>query len=126
MQQAKDKITSFTMLNAWKKAHFLVLGVYKATESFPSIEQFGLTSQIRRSVISITSNIAEGFSRITLPDKAHFYTMALGSTTEVQNQLLASRDLKFLEENKFKSLADLTVEVHKLLNGLIKSLKVVA
>ena len=123
MQQAKEKITSFTMLIAWKKAHSLVLGVYKATESFPANEQFGLTSQIRRAVISITSNIAEGFSRHTLADKSHFYSMALGSSTEVQNQLLAARDLKFLDNTVFNELAAISIEVNKLINGLIKSLR---
>jgi four helix bundle protein len=122
MQQAK--ITSFTDLNAWQKGHMLVLGVYEATDNFPASEQFGLSSQIKRAVVSITSNIAEGFSRRTLNDKSHFYHMALGSCTEVQNQLLIAKDLKFLSIDIFKKLADLSVEVHKLLNGLIKSLKV--
>ena len=119
-----SKITSFTDLNAWQRGHDLVLGVYESTGSFPSSEQFGLSSQIKRAVVSITSNIAEGFSRRTLADKTHFYYMALGSCTEVQNQLLIAKDLKFLEKDLFKKLADLSIEVHKLLNGLIKSLKV--
>jgi four helix bundle protein len=119
----KSKITSFTQLEAWKKAHRLVLGIYRDTGNFPAAEQFGLTSQLRRAVISITSNIAEGFSRQTKLDKIHFYHMALGSCTEVQNQLIASRDLRFLPKADFAKLADLSIEVHKLLNGLIKSLK---
>jgi four helix bundle protein len=125
MQQAveKQKIASFTQLIAWQKAHALVVDVYKATDQFPAVEQFGLTSQIKRAVISITSNIAEGFSRQTKPDKIHFYHIALGSCTEVQNQLMAARDLEFLSVSEFKNLADLSVEVHKILNGLIKSLK---
>lgn len=122
MQQGQ-KVVSFTQLVAWQKAHMLVLGVYKTTENFPQSEQFGLTSQIRRAVISITSNIAEGFSRQTQADKAHFYSIALGSCTEVQNQLIASRDLKFMTNTVFKPLAELSVEVHKIINGLIKSLR---
>lgn len=117
------KITSFTKLNAWKKAHVLVLAVYKVTGHFPGSEQFGLTSQLKRAVISITSNIAEGFNRQTKPDKIHFYHMALGSCSEVQNQLIAARDLKFIKSADFQYLASLSVEVHKLLNGLIKALK---
>ncbi|MBX6334998.1 four helix bundle protein, partial [Candidatus Saccharibacteria bacterium] len=66
---------------------------------------------------------AEGFSRQTKSDKIHFYHMALGSSTEVQNQLLAARDLGFLSKQQFAALADLSIEVNKLLNGLIKSLK---
>jgi four helix bundle protein len=120
----RQKITSFTQLKSWQKAHALVLGVYRVTEKFPSNEQFGLTSQIRRAVISITSNIAEGFSRRTKADKAHFYSMALGSCTEVQNQLIASRDLKFMHPTVFQPLAELSVEVNKLINASIKALKV--
>lgn len=62
---AAEKITSFTGLKVWQRAQSLVLGVYKTTEAFPAAEQFGLTNQIRRAVISITSHIAEGFSRRT-------------------------------------------------------------
>lgn len=120
---AKETITFFTDLKAWQKGHLLVLGVYKATAAFPQNEQFGLTSQLKRAVISITSNIAEGFSRQTKADKIHFYHIALGSCTEVQNQLIAVKDLTFLVPHDFESLYPLSVEVHKILNGLIKSLK---
>src|SRR5690554_2846085 len=116
-----EKISSFTQLKAWQKGHALVLDVYDATNAFPQSEQFGLTAQIKRAVLSITSNIAEGFSRQTKSDKIHFYHMALGSSTEVQNQLLAARDLGFLSKQQFAALADLSIEVNKLLNGLIKS-----
>lgn len=116
-----EKISSFTQLKAWQKSHELVLGVYKSTDSFPSSESFGLTSQIKRAVVSITSNIAEGFSRRTRADKVNFYHMALGSCTEVQNQLIIARDLKYIKTEIFSVLADISVEVHKLINGLIKS-----
>jgi four helix bundle protein len=119
----KDKITSFTKLKAWQKAHLLVLGVYGATKYFPADEQYGLTAQMKRAVISITSNIAEGFSRQTKADKIHFYHMALGSSTEIQNQLVAAKDLRFLPTSEFNSLAALSVEANKLLNGLIKSMR---
>lgn len=120
---AADKIQKFTDLIAWQEAHALVLGVYKATDEFPSKEQFGLTSQMRRAVISVTSNIAEGFSRQTKADKIHFYVMAHGSTTEIQNQLLAARDIGYLKRTLFDQLANQTVRVHKLITGLIKSIK---
>jgi four helix bundle protein len=100
-----------------------VLAIYKATKNFPSNEQFGLTSQIRRAVVSITSNLSEGFSRQTIADKTHFYAMSLGSSTEVQNQLLIARDLSFLPKTDFERLAALSIEVNKLVNGLIKSLR---
>lgn len=112
------KITSFTDLYAWQEGHKLVLMVYKATDSFPSKEQFGLTSQMRRAALSITSNIAEGFSRGTVNDKVHFYLIAQGSLTELQNQLIVARDIEYMQREVFKSIAEQTIVVNKLLNGL--------
>jgi four helix bundle protein len=117
------KIKSFTDLNTWKEAHLLVLEIYKLTQKFPKDEQFGLTNQIRRAVVSITSNVAEGFSRNSYKEKAQFYSMALGSLTEVQNQLLIAKDLRYVTRNEFLNLADKTITVSKLLNGLIKKSK---
>lgn len=119
----QGKIQSFTDLHAWQEAHSLVLSVYKMTHKFPREEQFGLTNQIRRALISITSNIAEGFSRNSYKEKAQFYSMALGSLTEVQNQLLIAKDLNYITNDEFLSLADRTIIVSKLLNGLIKKSK---
>ena len=119
----KPKIQSFTDLNAWKVAHRLVLSIYACTKEFPRDEQFGLTNQLRRAVVSVSSNIAEGFSRTTYKDKAHFYTTALGSLTEVQNQILIARDVAYMSSENFKRIANETIMVSKLLNGLIKSSK---
>src|SRR6185369_8303752 len=119
----QDKIRQFTDLFAWQEAHKLVLLVYEVTKTFPKEELFSLTNQIRRAVVSITSNIAEGFSRQTYKDKVHFYVMALGSLTEVQNQLFIARDLKYLSEENFTKANDQTIKVSKILNGLIKSSK---
>ena len=116
----KKKIESFTDLIAWREGHKLVLEIYKSTKAWPKEELFGLISQIRRAVVSITSNLDEGFSRSTLKDKANFYTMALGSLTETQNQLLIARDLGYLENKLFHPLAQRTVVISKLTNGLIK------
>lgn len=117
------KIVSFTGLIAWQEAHKLVLQVYKLTRGFPREELFCLVNQIRRAVISISSNIAEGFSRISYPEKTRFYSIAQGSLTELQNQLLAARDLGYLNEDEFKKVAEQTILTHKLINGLIKSSK---
>jgi len=116
-----EKIKSFTDLNAWKESHRLVLMVYKTTKDFPSDERFGLSNQLRRAVVSISSNIAEGFSRRSQEDKNHFYFMAQGSNTEVQNQLLIARDVGYINKDNFKENANQTVVVNKLINGLIKS-----
>ncbi|MFH1854861.1 MAG: four helix bundle protein [bacterium] len=115
------KIISFTDLEAWREGHKLVLEIYKLTATFPKEESFCLTSQIRRAAVSVTSNIAEGFSRRSYKDKIHFYFMALGSVTELQNQLLVSRDLSYISRDKFMRLSEISIKVHKLLNGLIKS-----
>jgi len=118
-----NKIKTFTDLLVWQKGHTLVLQIYACTQTFPVIEQFGLTNQIRRAGVSITSNIAEGFSRQSYKEKIQFYSIALGSVTEVQNQLLISRDLEYISKEEFKMLAVLTVEINKMLNGLIKNSK---
>ena len=118
------KIKSFTDLNAWKEGHKLVLEIYRITKLFPSEERFCLIDQMRRCCVSITSNIAEGFSRRTKKEKAQFFYMALGSVTELQNQLLISRDLDYLKAEVFTEIANRTVVVSKLVNGLIKSAKI--
>ena len=123
MNQEAIKIKSFTQLNTWKEAHRLVLDIYRLTKNFPREEQFGLTNQVRRAVISITSNIAEGFSRNSYKEKSQFYSMALGSLSEVQNQLLIARDLGYITQSEFTKLANQTITISKLLNGLIKKSK---
>ncbi|MEZ4156627.1 MAG: four helix bundle protein [Candidatus Paceibacterota bacterium] len=117
------KIKSFTDLIAWRRCHSLTLAIYKATSAFPKEEMFTLTSQMRRASVSTCSNIAEGFSRHSPKDRQHFYSMSLGSLTELQSQLLIARDLGHIKENGFKNLADMAIECSKLLNGLIKKTK---
>jgi len=118
-----NKITTFKDLNAWKEGHVLVLMIYKATRAFPREEMFALVSQMRRCAVSITSNIAEGFSRQSYKDKAYFYSLALGSLTELQNQILIARDIGYLAIEQFEFLDKKTITVHKILNGLIKKSK---
>src|SRR3989344_4175757 len=118
-----SKITNFKDLFAWQEGHKLVLLIYKLTESFPSKEQFGLTNQMRRAAVSITSNLAEGFSRRSYKDKSRFYSMALGSLTELQNQLLVAKDIGYLSMVSYEKTSEQTVIVSKLINGLIKKSK---
>ena len=118
------KIKSFTDLDAWKEGHKLVLIIYEQTKSFPKEEVFGLISQMRRCAVSITSNIAEGFSRQSFKEKIQFYAIAQGSVTELQNQLLIARDVGFITKDDFKNLAAQSVKVHKIINGLIKSSRI--
>ncbi|OQA39040.1 MAG: hypothetical protein BWY51_00557 [Parcubacteria group bacterium ADurb.Bin316] len=119
----EEKIKSFTDLICWQEGHKLVLDVYKITKLFPKEEMFGLVSQMRRCAVSITSNIAEGFSRYSYSDKARFYSISQGSVTELQNQLLIARDVGYLDNEKFNDIAKQSVLVHKLISGLIKKSK---
>lgn len=122
--QERAKIVKFTDLVAWQEGHKLVLEIYRITKNFPREEMFGLTSQIRRCAVSITSNIAEGFSRSSIKDKNYFYCISLGSITELQNQLVIARDLKYTSVEEFATIAERTILAHKLVNGLIKSNKI--
>jgi four helix bundle protein len=115
------KIQRFTDLIAWQKGHSVVIKIYKFTKLFPKEEIFVLVSQMRRCVISITSNIAEGFSRKNKKEKNQFYYIALGSTTELENQLIIAKDLGYISLGDFEKLMNDLDVVEKLLNGLLKS-----
>lgn len=119
----RTKIQSFTDLIAWQQGHALVLMLYSSTKLFPRDEDFALKHQIRKAAVSITSNIAEGFSRQSVRDKANFYTIALGSVTEIQNQILISRDVGYLTAERFDQLSKQSVSVCKILHGLITATK---
>lgn len=116
-------INYFTDLVVWKFSHSLVLEIYRLLQTFPNYEQFALSDQMRRSAVSITSNIAEGFSRKGKKEKQQFYYLSKGSLTELQNQLILSKDLKYLSVDTFSKLFESSMEIHKMLNGLIYSLK---
>lgn len=123
MNQESRKIKSFTDLIVWQQGHQLVLEIYTITKKFPKEELFGLTMQIRKAIISFTSNIAEGFSRSSYKEKMQFYSISLGSLTEVQNQLLVGRDLGYITKSKFTELAEKTINLNKMTNGLIRKSK---
>lgn len=124
MNNGDAKITSFTDLHAWQEGHRLVLDIYEITKCFPREEIFGLTNQMRRCAVSITSNIAEGFSRQSYREKVQFYSTTLGSTTELQNQLVIARDVGYITTDQFNLLAQQSITVHKLTNGLIRSSRI--
>lgn len=116
-------VRSFEDLLAWQEARILAKNIYVTTKKFPKDEQFALTSQMRRAATSVTANIAEGFSRQTIADKLHFYTIALGSLTELQSFLYTASDIQYITEAERLELYNQTVQAHKLLTGLIKSTK---
>ena len=115
------KIRHFKDLIAWQVAHDLAVAIYGATAIFPKSEQFGLTSQMRRAAVSITSNIAEGYGRWTAADKKHFYVIAMGSAHELESQLLIAKDVGHLSEITVVGLLEKTERSCRLLNGLITS-----
>ncbi|MEZ4671771.1 MAG: four helix bundle protein [Anaerolineae bacterium] len=115
-------MSDYKTLAVWRKSYALILSVYGATKNFPKDEQYGLTSQMRRAVISISANIAEGSGRGSNADYVRFLRIALGSAKELELYLMVTRDLGFLEPELFKELAPETAEVLRMLNGFIQSL----
>jgi four helix bundle protein len=122
-QQRATVVDSFDKFDAWQAARELTKRVYLVTKNFPKDEQFGLTNQTRRAASSVAANIAEGFSRQTVPDKLHFYVMAQGSLTELQSFLIIAADVAYLSEDQKAVLYNQSIKAHKLLTGLIKSTK---
>jgi len=112
---------SFEKLEVWKCSVDLTKSIYGLTNSFPENEKFGLISQLRRASVSISSNLAEGTSRSTNKDKAHFTTLAFSSLMEVLNQLILSKELNFISENDYKKLRESISKISNMLNALRKS-----
>ncbi len=113
----------FRKLQVWQRAHQFVLDVYALSVSFPDDERYGLTSQMRRAVMSVPANIAEGCGRETNAELKRFLYVATGSATEVDYFLLLARDLKFIEEAQYQRLNKELDEIKRMLAGLIQSLK---
>jgi four helix bundle protein len=113
------KIKSFTELEVWQEAHRLVLAVYRISKDFPREERYGLTSQIRRAVVSVPANIAEGFKRNGIRDKLRFYNISESSLEEVKYFLILARDLQYLTDKT--DLFRQAETVGRLLNGLSRS-----
>lgn len=112
---------SFEKLIVWQESRKLTKEVYLLSKKFPKEEQFGLTSQVRRAIVSVCSNIAEGSSRSTSKDKARFTEMSFGSLLEVLNQLILAADLEFIKIEELNKLRPRIDEIAMMLNGLKKS-----
>ena len=117
-------VSSFRDLTVWQRSIELTLEIYRLTKAFPREELFGLTSQLRRAAVSIASNIAEGQSRGTTGEFIQFLGIARGSNAEVQTQLVIARGLQLGEEASILRCESLCAEVGKMLNSLLKALKV--
>jgi len=110
----------FEDLEVWRKAHALVLAIYRVTALFPVAERFGLTSQMRRAAVSIAANIAEGAKKRTARDQSNFYNTAQGSLEELRYYLILSRDLKYRADGLDSLNAQLD-EVGRMLYALAQA-----
>jgi len=113
----------FRKLKVWQKAHQLTLGTYKGTATFPKIEIYGITSQIRRSAVSIPANIAEGCGRNGDAELARFLQIAMGSASELEYHLLLARDLNLLKSPEHEKLANEVIDVKRMLTSFIQKLR---
>jgi four helix bundle protein len=118
-----EKARSFEDLIAWQESHKFILEIYRVTENFPQKEAFGITNQMRRAAVSITSNIAEGFARKSEKEKIQFYHIALGSLEELRSQMKISADLEYCTPEINKELELKAMSSSRLLNALIKSIQ---
>lgn len=114
---------NFKSLKVWQKGIKLVIDIYKTSKIFPKEELYGLISQMRRSAISIPSNIAEGSGRNSDSDFNRFLGIALGSSFELETQIIIAHELELLSDDNFTNLSEKIQEEQKMITGLQKSLK---
>jgi four helix bundle protein len=112
----------FRELKVWQKAHRCTLEIYRHTQGFPAEERFGLTAQLRKAAVSVPSNIAEGCGRDSERDFARFLSIAAGSASEAEHQLLLAQDLVYLPDEIHHQLDAQINEVKRMLNAFIRTL----
>jgi len=117
------EVFGFRKLIAYQKAKLVVMRTYKLLKKFPAEERFAMCDQLRRSSVSITSNIAEGINRYSVKDKSHFIEMSYGSLMEVSSQFEIAEDLGYITSDERLSMDKLIEEVARLLSGLQKTFK---
>ena len=110
-------------LTVWQKSMLLARRIYEITARYPEEERFGLVSQMRRCAVSIPSNIAEGYGRETEREHSHFLFISLGSSNELETQLILSFGFQYLSHQDYDEITDLNSEVNKMLSSLIYTLK---
>jgi four helix bundle protein len=116
-------LKNYQDLKVWQKAYQLCITIYKITKHFPKEEMYGLTSQIRRSAVSVPSNIAEGYGRKTTQEYMQSLYIAHGSHCELETQIMLSKDLGYIKSDDFQKLQQDIGEVERMLKALIKSLQ---
>lgn len=117
------KINSYKELTVWQKSYDLTRKIYTFTEHFPKKEDFSLTSQMRRCSLSIPSNIAEGYRRAHRKEFLQFLQIAYGSASELEVQLLLSKDINYLSDKNYNECNDLLTEILKMLNVMLSKMK---
>lgn len=117
-----EKIKSFKDLKIWQKGIEIVKEVYELTKFFPKEELYGLTSQIRRSAISVPANVAEGFKRYHNKEYKQFLHIALGSVAELETELIITKELDFISESQLASLSEKIDHISKMISSLLKKL----
>ncbi len=115
-------MANYRDLKVWAKAHELSIAIYKATATFPKDEQYGLTSQIRRSCTSIPANVAEGYGRGSDAELARFLRIAMGSANELDYHLLLARDIDILDVSSYDRLVNQLDDVRRMLTVFIQRL----
>lgn len=113
---------AFENMKAWQESRKLVVEVYQLLDGFPKFEKYALCDQIRRAIVSVPSNLAEGSGRISVKEQLHFYEIAYGSLMESYNQLMIAADLNYIGEDCIDSLRPQIDVVARMLNGLRSSL----
>lgn len=113
----------FRSLKVWEKAHALTLAIYKSTEQFPKQELYSLTNQVQRAAVSIPANIAEGCGKDSDAELKRYFSIAMGSSSELEYLLLLARDLGYLQVSAYQSIQNDLVETRKMLNAFIQKLK---
>jgi len=113
---------SYRDLIVWQKSMSLVTQIYKSTKSFPKDETYGLVVQIRRSAVSVPSNIAEGYGRNSTDDYIRFLRFAVSSLYEVQTQLQISMNIGYIAKNDFEKLLEGSKEIERMLNSLVSKI----
>ena len=113
---------SFHELSIWQRSHLLTLKIYSVIKNFPKDEMFGIISQMRRSSSSIPTNIAEGCGRNSNSEMKRFLIIATGSSSELEYQLILSKDLHYLSEKSCKELQDELIEIRKMIYAFIQNL----
>ena len=116
-------LKNYKELNVWEKSYELCLKIYRITAKFPNEERYSLTSQIRRSTVSIPSNIAEGYGRKTTADYIRMLYISYGSVCELETQILLAGDLGFIEKGELGAIKEDIAEIERMSKALIKSLE---